>query len=669
MLGMKSLRTKLLLFIGMPVALVFVITALIALSNVKNSVYVFLNQQLTDKSQSASYQISEYFSKYKQVAVQMAANSQFEDLFKKVTPGTKLTAPAEFANVKRSMVNVQQSDPDNIVISWIADIDSNQYTQSDGYLSGADYQIETRPWYQQVVKEQKTVITDPYQDAATKEWIVSVVSPVYESGTKTMLGVTAIDFNLNQINKMMQSFRLGNTGFFILCSNQGVMIYHPDSSLINKNVSESNMSKNMIDFITNKTTGPVTYTAMNHTNYGYVAPVGDTGWTVATGLPEAEYNESYNTTQMTFLVTFLISLLILLVIIVLISKSITRPLKKLTASAQQIADGDLNVKVDVKSMDETGQVAVAIREIVQRLSSYIDYIDEITAVLDQIASGDLVFDLKCDYTGEFAKIRDALNNIKSKLTKTFTMITDSADQVASSSDQVSNAAQALAQGAAEQASTIQELSASITEIADHVNENAQNANALEQLAQESYSEAQHSNAQMARLVTAMSDINDASNEIGKIIKTIEDIAFQTNILALNAAVEAARAGEAGKGFAVVADEVRNLAGKSAEAAKNTTSLIDNSIRTVQNGTGVANETAQSLQQMIETVGRTSELIEKITKASNEQASSIKQVTIAVDQISAVVQTNSATSEESAASSEELNSQAKTMKELIGQFRL
>lgn len=669
MLGKKSLRTKLLLFIGIPVALVFVITAFISLSHVKQSVYQFSNNELTDKSQAASYQISEYFSKYKQVAVQMAANSQFEDLFKKATPGTKLTSPAEFANVKRSMLNVKQSDPDNIVISWIADVDSSQYTQSDGYLSGADYKIATRSWYQQLVKEQKTIITEPYLDAGTKKLTVSVVSPVYDSGTKTLLGVTGIDFSLDQINKMIEGYRLGNSGFYILSTAQGVLIHHPDSSLINKNVSESKMSENIISSIMTKTIGPLTYTALNHTNYGYVATVGDTGWTITTGMPEAEYNAAYNQTQTTFLLTFLIALILLLAIIVMISMSIIKPLKKLTGAAQQIADGDLNVKVDMKTMDETGQVANAIEKIVDRLSHYIEYIDEISAVLDQIALGNLVFELQCEYTGEFAKIKDSLNNIKSKLVKTFRTITDSADQVASGSDQVSNAAQSLAQGAAEQASTIQELSASITEIANHVNENAGNANAVDQLAKDSFSDAQRSNDQMARLVTAMSDINNSSNEIGKIIKTIEDIAFQTNILALNAAVEAARAGAAGKGFAVVADEVRNLASKSAEAAKNTTVLIDNSIRSVQKGAAVANETAQSLQEMIDKVSQTSDLIEKITAATNEQAASIKQVTIAVDQISAVVQTNSATSEESAASSEELNGQAKSMKGLIDQFRL
>lgn len=665
----KSLLSKLLLSVGIPVALVFCITALIVLTSVKQSVSQLANSELVDKSQAASQEISGYFSKYIEVAKQMAANSQFDSTFTKTTPGTKITSIDGFADVKKTLDAVQQTDPDNIVVSWIADIDSSQLTQSDGYTSGSDWIVTERPWYKELAAKQTVIITEPYQDTQTKNWIVSVVAPVYQAGTKNIAGVTAIDFKLDKLSKMIQGYKLGNTGFYMLATANGQFIFHPDADMNNKNVSESNMSKNIIDAITKKTAGSITYTAMNNTNYGYLSPIGTTGWTVTTGMPEQEFNSTYDAVKNTVFTVFSIALFFLLFVLVLIAGSIIRPLKKLTGAAQQIADGNLDIEVGIKSRDETGQVAHAISQTVDRLKQYIDYINEISAVLDQIALGNLVFELHCDYVGEFSKIKTSLENIKSTLVKTFADITVSADQVASGADQVAGASQGLAQGATEQASSIEQLSASITEIAGQVNRNAENASNASTLANEASHEVERGNESMQKLISAMAEISDSSSEIGKIIKTIEDIAFQTNILALNAAVEAARAGAAGKGFAVVADEVRNLASKSAEAAKNTTVLIENSVSSVKNGTQIANETAQSLQAIINGVHKTSELIGEISKATNEQATSINQVTIGVDQISAVVQTNSATSEESAASSEELSGQAQVLKGLVEQFKI
>jgi methyl-accepting chemotaxis protein len=664
----KSILSKMLLFIGVPVAIIFCITALIVLNSIRQSISQLTTNEFTSKSQAASYQIGEFFTEYVQVAKQMAANSQFENLFLKTAPGTKITSAEGFADVKKTLVNVQKTDTEVIVDSWIADIDSSQLTQSDGYTSGTDWVVTERPWYKELMKKQSVIITEPYQDTATKAWIVSVVAPVYQSGTQTLLGVTAIDFKLENLNKMIKGYKLGNTGFYMLATGAGQLIYHPDEACNNKNVTESKMSKNIIEAITGKKAGIITYTALNQTNYGYLSPIGDTGWTITTGLPEKEYNSVYNQIQMSVFIVFIFALLLLVFLIVMISKSIVNPLKKLTVAAEEIANGNLDIDVQVKSSDETGQVAAAISKTVDRLKQYIDYIDEVSAVLDQIALGNLVFDLHCDYIGEFSKIKVSLENIKSTLVQTFQGITVAAEQVANGSDQVASSSQALAQGATEQASSIQQLSASITEIADQVNHNAANATTANQLANQATSEVERGNAHMKDLISAMAEISESSNQIGRIIKTIDDIAFQTNILALNAAVEAARAGAAGKGFAVVADEVRNLASKSAEAAKDTTTLIENSISSVKDGTTIANQAAESLEAIIDSVQKTSSLIDEISKASSEQATSINQVTQGIDQISAVVQTNSATSEESAASSEELSSQANMLKSLVEKFK-
>lgn len=350
-------------------------------------------------------------------------------------------------------------------------------------------------------------------------------------------------------------------------------------------------------------------------------------------------------------------------------RSILKPISEIDHVAKEIANGNLNESIHYQSKDELGTLATNFNKTVVRLQDYIKYIDEISKVLNEIANGNLLFRLTYDYAGEFAKIKDALINISNTMNDTLGSINQSSDQVASGADQVSSGAQALSQGATEQASSVQELAATINDISAQITKNAENAHEANEQAKDVENEARESNRRMQEMVAAMTDISDRSSQIGKIIKTIEDIAFQTNILALNAAVEAARAGAAGKGFAVVADEVRNLASKSAEASKNTSALIEASLTAVERGTTIAGNTATSLEKVTQGIQKVAATVDQISAASTTQAEAVVQVTTGIDQISSVVQTNSATAEESAAASEELSSQAQVLKTLIGRFRL
>ncbi len=334
----------------------------------------------------------------------------------------------------------------------------------------------------------------------------------------------------------------------------------------------------------------------------------------------------------------------------------------------EMVKGNLSEEVDYRSEDEFGLMAHAMRDVTRGVGSIIK---DIEMILSAMGNGDFTVHSSAPekYVGDYHKIYMAMKLIKENFNGTLTTLNHSADQVSSGSDQVSSGAQALSQGATEQASSVEELAASINEISGHINKNAQNAQEAGNKAVVVGNVAGESNRRMQDMLNAMSDINAASGEIGKIIKTIEDIAFQTNILALNAAVEAARAGAAGKGFAVVADEVRNLASKSAEASKNTAVLIENSLHAVENGKRIADDTAKSLEEVMTGIQDATSMMESIAKASHEQAEAITQITIGIDQISSVVQTNSATAEESAAASEELSGQAQIMKELVRKFRL
>ena len=355
-----------------------------------------------------------------------------------------------------------------------------------------------------------------------------------------------------------------------------------------------------------------------------------------------------------------------------IKRTVSAPLSRLTILAQTLEQGDLGldrhqtISVEIDSNDEIGILSHSFSSTISRLRNYIG---EISHTLEAVAGGDLTAQITQEYVGDFASIRTSLNDILQKLNNTMGQIVNSAGYVSGGAEQMSAAAQALSQGSVEQSGAVGALEETICAVTESVRQTADNARRAREQVDGMNLQLVEGNQKMEEMVTAMEEITDSSTEIEKIIKTIEDIAFQTNILALNAAVEAARAGAAGKGFAVVADEVRNLAAKSAEASKSTSALIGRSIAAVNQGTQIADATAEQLKSVVAGAHNIKETVSGIAADAQTQAGAVEQIQDQIEQISSVVQTNSATAEESAATSQELSAQANVLKQLVKMFRL
>lgn len=367
-----------------------------------------------------------------------------------------------------------------------------------------------------------------------------------------------------------------------------------------------------------------------------------------------------STSGLVMIIVIAAGVVLAIVLGLIISRSISKPIFKMVEAADKLAVGDVNVNVKADRKDEIGHLAESFERMIANIRAQ-------AQAAERIAAGDLT--VQVDVRSENDLLGQKLFELVKKNNEVLSNIASAADQVASGSKQISDSSMALSQGATEQASSIEELTASIEQISSQTKFNTQNANQANELAENAKSEAIRGNAQMQEMLKAMEEINEASANISKIIKVIDDIAFQTNMLALNAAVEAARAGQHGKGFAVVAEEVKNLAARSANAAKETTEMIEGSIKKTEGGTKVAQATAQALDKIVNEIEKVANLIGDISVASNEQEQGIGQINQGIMQVSQVVQTNSATSEETAAASEELSSQAELLKEMVGQYKL
>ena len=548
---------------------------------------------------------------------------------------------------------------------YVALTDGSLYHAS--FVPGPDFNALVKSWYLDGLNSEDFILGDVYFDEDSQSYVVGA-SGVLKDGNDNVRGVAAADVYLNSISEIVNKIQIEDTGgIFLVDTRTDTIIGHRDPTIVGGKLSEA---EGMYAYAEEQIQSGNMGIGLYNDTYIELEEIAGSNWVAVAYVSGTEVlAELYDLTHTMMIVSIIAVLILTLLVIIQIRRIIGRPVKELSQVASRIAEGDLNQEIRYQSGDELGSLAYNFNQVTLRLRDYIKYINEIAETLKEIAKGNLAFELRSEYTGEFAKIKESLDEIAVELNLTIGQLNASSRDVAAGAAQVSDSAVSLSQGSTQQAAEIEALAGHIGKVSDSVQKVAQGAQRASNLSEEVGKGLLESNTKMQNMTEVMQRISEKSNAIHKIVKTIDDIAFQTNILALNAAVEAARAGEAGKGFAVVAEEVRTLAGKSADAAKETTALLGETMTSMEEGVSAADDTARSMLEAEKMAEEMDRLINGIADYAKQQAVDAQEISHGIDQIAIVVQSNVNTAESSAAASEELSGQASALKELVSRFRL
>lgn len=548
---------------------------------------------------------------------------------------------------------------------YVALTDGSLYHAS--FVPGPDFNALVKSWYIDGLGSEDFILGDVYFDEDSQSYVVGA-SGVLKDGEGAVRGVAAADVYLDSISDIVSNIQIEDTGgIFLVDTRTDTIIGHRDAQIVGEKLSKV---PGMYAYAGEQIREGKMGLSLYEGTYIEIAEITGSSWVIVAYVSRSEVlSELFDLTKVMASVSVIAEILLILLIIIQVRRIIGRPVKELSRAAERIAEGELDQTIRYQSGDELGALAYDFNRVTVRLRDYITYINEISDTLREISRGNLAFELKNEYTGEFAKIKESLDEIVIEFNAVIGQMNVSSRDVAAGAAQISESAVRLSQGSTEQAAEVDALAGHIGNASDGVREISDGAQKASSISQEVRDGLLESNRKMQNMTEIIQKISEKSNAINKIVKTIDDIAFQTNILALNAAVEAARAGSAGKGFAVVAGEVRTLAGKSAKAAQETTELLGETISSMEEGVVAAEDTAGSMMSAAQMAEEMNRLIGGIADYAKQQAATAEEISHGIDQISSVVQENVNTAEASAAASEELSSQAAALKELVSKFHL
>lgn len=664
----KKIADEILYQIGGSVIFVLLLIAAVAICMVGWLTITSGKKELTQESNTAASQLTGFLEQYTRSAGQLAVNPEIKQVMLETQAGDDIRQAEKMDTVMDNLVHIAETDSENLMAVWISDLDASALIQSDGYVSGEGWDITGRGWYG-CIETGKPVLTEPYIDSSTGKMIISSAAPVFDDATGEILGAAGMDIALDHMTDIMSGYRIGRNGYIQLISVNGTILYHPQSDLIQKNISEAGMSQNVADTLLSDKDLFLRYKTGSVAQYGFLQHAGDTGYIVLSSLPLSEYYSMLSAMIIGLVIIFAAGILLIAVRIRKSAASLSRPILELSHTAQQLAAGNLDVDLSITCENEIGELGESFQKTVNRLKEYIVYIDETAEVLAQIADGRLKIQLKNDYAGEFQKIKTALLNISGSMNQVMLGINESSERVSVGANELASASQVLAEGAEVQAASIEQLAATTNTVADQVESSRREAEASAKATAQAASMIEQNQEKMKLMMDAMSKIRETSRQVVGIIQTIEDIASQTNLLSLNASIEAARAGDAGRGFAVVADEIGKLALESSKAANTTRELIEISMEEINRGNSIASGAMDSLRESVNSVDYVNGMIQETAENAAIQAENMKQLRKRIDEINHGIQDNSAASQETSATSEELASQAELLNKMVQKFEL
>lgn len=663
----KKIADEILIQVGRSVLGVFLIVAVVAIIMVRAVIVDSNKSELTLQSVSASHQLAGFFEQYVKSAEQLAVNPDIQYVLMETKEGDDITKTEKMDGVRQNLANIVETDSENILSTWIADFDASVITQSDGFTSDESWDVTSRTWYDALVETKKTVLTEPYQDSASDNIILSAISPVFDTSGGKIIGVVGFDVSMDRLNEVMGEYKIGKTGYVFLVSGEGNIVYHPQQEMMQKNIKEADVSENVVKAITDKKEKFLRYKASGSTKYGVLETIGDTGFLVMSNMSQGEYFSQLIMMFVALVVVFVVGILFIVISIKKSADKLSKPVMELNRTAQQLAEGNLDVQLEITAEDEIGELGESIGKTVARLKEYIVYIDETANILAKIADGKLKIELQNDYVGEFQKIKLALVNISESMSDVMKNINKSSGLVSVGASELSDASQMLAEGAQQQAASVQELAATTIEVTNRVKESKKDAEESAEATVHVTGMIEQNQEKMKLMMDAMREIQEKSQEVVGIIQTIEEIAEQTNLLSLNASIEAARAGELGKGFAVVADEIGKLALESSKAASMTRELIGVSMEEINKGNDIADGVMTSLIGTVDAIESVNTMIKKTAENAVVQAENMEQIRIGIEEIAQGVNDNSAVSQETYATSEQLAEQTVKLNELVQKF--